>query len=221
MFDFIFTFNGWINDVTLSVITSPWVPLFLVLFCFLDGVFPAVPSEALVIGLAAVGVSGEAESLLWVIPLAAIGAFMGDLLAYWLGGKFNIRAWSFMRHYRVQRAFGLAETAFARRAASFLLTARFIPVGRVAVSITAGTLRFSVRRFIPIALLAAFIWSTYSVLLGAFAGRWLSGNPFLAIVVGVVLGIGLGFFIDYLVSKFSRTARLDSRMKKEPKISAT
>jgi membrane protein DedA with SNARE-associated domain len=89
-----------------------------------------------------------------------------------------------------------------------ILTARYIPVGRVAVNITAGATGLAPRRFLGISALAGFSWAVYSVGIGLFAGRWLSGNPLLAALLGIAIALTIGVVIDRVTaSRATRPAR--------------
>src|SRR5690606_15928355 len=60
-----------------------------------------------------------------------------------------------------------------------------IPVGRVAVNMSAGALGYPWLRFLPVSAAAALTWSAYSAGIGLLAGHWLSGQPLLSAVLGV------------------------------------
>jgi membrane-associated protein len=96
-----------------------------------------------------------------------------------------------------------AERALARRGASFILAARYIPIGRVAVNMTAGAVGYPRRRFMFIAAIAAVMWALYSAGIGLVAAQWLGHKPLLAIAIGVVLGVAMGFIVDKVVGWFS------------------
>jgi membrane protein DedA with SNARE-associated domain len=109
-----------------------------------------------------------------------------------------------MQGDRAQRTITWAESALEHRGASFIITARYIPIGRVAVNMTAGTTGFSRIRFTGLAAIAAISWSIYSVVLGIGAGVWLKGRPLLAVVVGVAGGLLLGVIVDQILSRLGR-----------------
>ncbi|WP_424923543.1 DedA family protein, partial [Actinomadura bangladeshensis] len=60
-----------------TAVTSPWFYLVLFAVAAIDGFFPVVPSESLVITAGVYAASGEPE-LVPVVVLAALGAFTGD-----------------------------------------------------------------------------------------------------------------------------------------------
>ena len=184
---------------------SPWVFLALYLFATIDGFFPPVPSESAVIALAALGASTGSPNIALIGGVAAAGAFSGDQTAYSIGRHIPLRTWRFMRGPRQQRALDWAEQALERRAGVYIIAARYIPVGRVAVNMTAGASGLRRLRFTALAAIAAVSWSGYSVLLGVGAGTWLEGRPVLAVAVGVAGGLVLGAALEPLLTWFGRT----------------
>lgn len=190
-----------VEQWVLALSGSPWVYLVVFAFCLLDGFFPPIPSETVVIALAATWASvGEPSvELLWLA--AAVGAFSGDQVAYTIGRSVDVRSWRAFRHRHGRAALKWATRALHGRGASFILTARFVPVGRVAVNMTAGAVHYPRRRFVPIVFLSASLWACYGIAIGAFAGRWFHDNPLLAIVVGVAAGLLIGFVVDPVVRR--------------------
>jgi membrane-associated protein len=189
---------------------SPWVFLVLYAMATIDGFFPPIPSESVVIGLAAlavsVGVQGPNLVVLGIV--AALGAFSGDQIAYSIGKRIPVRTMRLMQGARQQAAINWAERALQRRGASFIIAARYVPIGRVAVNMTAGTVRFPRRRFSGLASIAAVTWSLYSMALGIGAGAWLGHyHPLLAVGAGIVGGVLLGFGIDFALTRFARSRR--------------
>ncbi|MFI2754305.1 DedA family protein [Cellulomonas sp. P22] len=175
---------------------SGWVYGVVWAFAAIDGFFPPVPSESVVIALAAISVTtgGPHPALLAVV--AAAGAFTGDQIAYAIGSRVDAHRLRIFRTRRGAQALRWAEDALAHRGSSFILAARYIPVGRVAVNMTAGALGYPRRRFVALTALAGVTWGVYGVLIGMGAGAWLHDHPVTAVVVGVVLGAVVGIVID-------------------------
>ncbi|MFD0534182.1 DedA family protein [Actinomadura luteofluorescens] len=69
-----------------TAVTSPWFYLALFAVAFLDGFFPVVPSESMVITAGVYAASGRPE-LVPVVSLAAAGAFLGDHVSYLVGRR--------------------------------------------------------------------------------------------------------------------------------------
>jgi membrane-associated protein len=121
--------------------------------------------------------------------------------------------WRWMRRDSAQRAIRWAREGLHRRATVLILTARYIPVGRVAVNVTAGATGLARRRFFGLSTLAGLSWAVYSVGIGLFAGRWLAGNPLLAALLGIAIALTIGVVIDRVTS--SLTARRARRQVDE------
>jgi membrane-associated protein len=150
---------------------SGWAYLILFLFAFLDALVPIVPSETAVITAGVVAASGDL-SLGLIIPAAAAGAFLGDNTAYLIGRRFGGRATErFFSGEKAQQRLGWAEEQLRERGGELIVIARFIPGGRTAVTLSAGTLRYPWRRFVVFDAAAALLWASYAALLGYYGGR--------------------------------------------------
>jgi membrane protein DedA with SNARE-associated domain len=193
-----------VEEWLLGLAGSPLVFLGLYLFATIDGFFPPIPSESAVIALASLAVSSDKPPLWAVILVAAAGAFTGDQIAYTIGSHVNVRTLPFLRSAKAQAALDWAERALATRGASFILAARYIPVGRVAVNMTAGALHFPRRRFVGLAALAAITWASYSTAIGVGAGHVLEGHPVYAILLGVAGGLVIGVVVDKVLTRWAR-----------------
>ncbi|PWD50439.1 hypothetical protein C8046_07055 [Serinibacter arcticus] len=190
-----------IQDAVLGAADQPWILLALYAFCTIDGFFPPVPSESIVIALASLSMHGDAVSLWFVIPIAAAGAMSGDLIAFAIGRRIPIHRLRIFRSGRGQASLAWAEAQLRRRGGVFILSARYIPVGRVAVNMTAGAVGFPLRRFVAYDLVAAVMWAIYSTVIGVVAGAIFHDQPLLSVVVGVVGGIIIGFGLDKVLAR--------------------
>ncbi|HEX7537778.1 MAG TPA: DedA family protein [Dermatophilaceae bacterium] len=190
-----------LHDWLLALTGAPWAYLALFALATLDGIFPPLPSESVVIALAALSVSTGTPSLALVLLAAAAGAFTGDQIAYAVGGRIDVRRIRILRNPRGQRTVDSAERALARRGPSFILAARFVPVGRVAVNLTAGAVGYPRRRFVGLTAFAGVMWSLYSVAIGLLAGAWIQDRPVVAVAVGVVGGLLCGLLLDWALHR--------------------
>lgn len=158
--------SEWLEDFS-----SQWYFLLIIfVIALLDSVVPVVPSETMVIvGGVAAGV-GE-QPLLLVIVAGAVGAALGDNTAYLIGARL-----SGLIHRRADRSTKLArrlEWANEQihvRGGPLLVTARFIPGGRTALTLSCGITRQPRRWFVGWTLLAVSIWATYAGVLGYVFG---------------------------------------------------
>jgi membrane-associated protein len=196
-----------LDDWVVALTASPLIYLALYLFATIDGFFPPIPSESVVIGLAAMAVATGAPNIWIVLAVAAVGAFTGDQIAYAIGRRVHVRRSRLFRRPRAQRTLDWAEHALATRGAAFIVGARYIPVGRVAVNMTAGAVGFGRARFVGLTALAAVSWAVYSTLIGIGAGAWLHDRPLVAVGVGVVGGAFIGLAVDAVLSRVQRRPR--------------
>jgi membrane-associated protein len=150
--------------------SSGWAYLVVFAFAFLDALVPLVPSETALITAGVVAASGDL-SLMLIIPAAALGAFLGDNCAYLIGRKFGHRAVDRFSGAKGRRRFKWAEDQLDERGGELIVVGRFIPGGRTAVALSAGTLAYPWRRFIAFDVLAAVSWALYGSLLGYYGGK--------------------------------------------------
>ncbi|WP_456844716.1 DedA family protein [Cellulomonas sp. P5_C6] len=188
----------------LALAGSPWIFVVLYVFATVDGFFPPIPSESVVIALSALAMSTGAPNLALIVLVAAAGAWTGDQIAYQIGTKVKVRQLRLLRSARGQAAIDWAENALANRGAAFIIAARYIPIGRVAVNMTAGAVHYSRRRFMGLTAIAAITWGCYSTLIGVGAGAWLGSHTIAAVAVGVVGGLAIGVCVDWILRHLTR-----------------
>ncbi len=193
-----------VNDFAIDIGGSPWVYLVLFAFAAIDAIFPPLPSESVVVALAAIGASTGEPDLVLLALAAGLGAFLGDNITFQIGRMIGVERFSPENRPRLDKAIDRARYELDHRAAILILTARYIPVGRVAVNLTAGATGFPRRRFLPLSALGAASWSIYSVLIGVVAGTWVKENPLLGAAVAVTLAAIVGFLIDRLLQRKRR-----------------
>jgi membrane-associated protein len=175
---------------------APWVLVLVLLVSAGDALVPPVPSDPVVVALAAISVAGEGPNLLLLGVVAALGAFLGDTGTYLVGRRFGPERLSRSSRPVVRRALDGASRTLEQRGGLVILLARYVPVGRVAVNLTAGASQYPRRRFVGFATLAALSWSCWSVVVGALAGRWMADNPLLGAAAGVTVALVLGLGAD-------------------------
>ncbi|HET7140261.1 MAG TPA: DedA family protein [Arthrobacter sp.] len=190
-----------INDFILAAAGQPWVLLLVLACCIIDGFFPPIPSESVVVGLAAVAATADVPNPWLLMAVAGLGAFSGDNIAYYIGRRVGTRRWAWMRGPRMQRGFRWAGDELRKRPASLILVARFIPIGRVAVNLTAGVTHYRHLRFVGLTVLSATLWAAYSVGVGLFFGQWFEDNHLLGAAIAVVCAVGLGIVVDLIINR--------------------
>ena len=183
---------GWLKDFS----SSPWFYLIIFAIAVLDSVLPIVPSETLVI------IGGVSAGLgnLWiplVIVVAATGAFIGDNLSYFIGREAS--DWVTRRQTSTNK--GAARMAkiveqVHERGGLLLITARFIPGGRTALTLSCGVTKQPRRWFIGWAAVAAVIWGNYAALLGFIGGKSFEDNHTLAFIIAFVSAFSITLVIE-------------------------
>jgi membrane-associated protein len=175
---------------------SYWTYGILLAFALLDVILPIVPSEASVITAGVVAASGDL-SLPIIIAAAAIGAFLGDNLAYLLGRRFG--PWVKDRFFHGEKSakrLDWAEHQLDDRGGELIVIGRFIPGGRTAVALSAGTLHFPWRRFAAFDVAAALIWASYAGLLGFIGGHAFQDAPWKGLVVAFSIALAVAGGIE-------------------------
>lgn len=190
-----------IVDSWLTGNAGRWEVLVLVwLGAALDGFLPPVPSESLVVGLAAVAATdGGGPSWLLLAAVAATGAVAGDNVGYAVGRRAGPAAAATLGRRRAA-ALAWATDQLARRGTVLVLAARYVPFGRTAVNVAAGVTGFPHRRFFLLTLASGTSWAAYCVGFGTLVGLGLPGQPVLAAVVGMALAALAGLVVDRLLA---------------------
>jgi membrane-associated protein len=151
-------------DSVVSYVVALLVPLF-------DAIVPAFPSETAVIALGVASAGSFEVGVAVLLALAALGAFLGDNLSYLLGRRYGAR----VGRRLLSGDKGAARRRWAERTlehhgAAIIVVCRFIPGGRTAVTLTAGTVGYPRRRFVAATIAAALIWANYAFWIGRLGG---------------------------------------------------
>ncbi len=156
----------WLESISSS---SGFYPVIFAI-ALLDSVVPVVPSETTVI-LGGIAAGQQHLSLPLVIGLGATGAAVGDNIAYWLGRRAGGRLQrTLFRSDKAKARLAWAAEQLEKRGGLLLVTARFVPGGRTAITISSGLTRQPYRRFILFDALACVLWASYAAILGFVAG---------------------------------------------------
>jgi membrane-associated protein len=190
--DFLSALTDWLDEVS----GEWWFLLVIFGIAVFDSVIPIVPSETTVI-LGGVAAGAGDQSLLLVIAAGAAGAFVGDNLAYGIGRRFApwIRRRAEHRENTRPRL-EWATTQIRRRGGLLLITARFVPGGRTALTVTSGLTHQPWRWFAGWIAIAATIWASYAAVLGAIFGRTFSDNHTLAFLLAFAAALMITVVIE-------------------------
>jgi membrane protein DedA with SNARE-associated domain len=181
------------DSVASAVSGSPWTYVLIAAVCAGDAVFPALPSETMVIAAAVLAAQGHL-SIVLVVVAAAVGALAGDNSAYALGGSGLRRLADRLLHSeKSQRRLDWARSQLQHHGVWIIVVARFIPGGRTATTYVAGTVGMPWKsRFLPADGVAAALWALYSSSMGYFGGAAFKDNFWLPMLIAAAASILLG-----------------------------
>ncbi|MGA1138608.1 MAG: DedA family protein [Ilumatobacteraceae bacterium] len=192
MLEFVTQAFDWLKDFS----SGPWFYVIIFVIAVLDSVLPIVPSETLVI------IGGVSAGLgnLWiplVILVASSGAFIGDNMSYLIGREAS--DWVIRRQTRTEK--GAARMAkiveqVHERGGLLLITARFIPGGRTALTLSCGVTRQPRRWFVGWSAIAAVIWGNYAALLGFIGVKSFEEDHTTAFIIAFVTAFSITALIE-------------------------
>ena len=171
--------NGWFEQLVAWIGAHPvaaGLVIFAIAFCdaviVLGAIVPALPllfAIGVLIGL------GELYGP-YAVACAALGAFVGDGLSFWIGRRWGSRlrgVWPFARYPQL---LGRGELVFRRNAVKGILIARYVGPIRPFVPAVAGMARMPIRRYLPASAFAALTWALLFLVPG-----WLLGHAYDAV----------------------------------------
>jgi membrane-associated protein len=176
-----------------------WSYLIIFTVAVVDAFFPLVPSETTLVIGGTFAASGDL-SLPLVILAGTAGAVVGDNISYGIGtlvGERTVKRW--FSSEKAHRRFEWAERTLAERGGYIIIVARFIPLGRTAVTFSAGYVHsLPWRRFIVYDIAAGFVWGTYGALLGYFGGKTFEQHPLFGVALALGIALSLGSLIEFV-----------------------
>ena len=186
--------SPWIDNLLAWIAEHPAAAggvIFAIAFCdaviVLGAIVPALPLMFAVGVLIGLGQLSGPYALL----CAALGAFAGDALSFWIGHRWGPQLrghWPFRKYPQL---LDRGEVMFRRNAIKSLFIARYVGAVRPFVPAIAGMLRMPVRRYVFISLLASASWAVLFL-----APGWMLGQAYdavaavagrLALVLGLLL----------------------------------
>ena len=184
--------TGWLEDIS----AEWWFLLVILGVALLDSVIPIVPSETTVI-LGGVAAGAGDQNLLLVIVCGAVGAFLGDNTAYLIGYRFKpLIERRAARREKTAKRLEWASNQIRERGGLLLITARFIPGGRTALTITCGLTHQPWAWFAAWVAVATTIWASYAAILGYVFGSTLEDNHTLAFILAFGAALSVTVIIE-------------------------
>lgn len=177
-----------------------WHPAFyflIVPLVALDAAIPAVPSEIFVVTTGALGATGQLNVLL-AAAVAALGAWIGDTLVYFL---FKRKFTHLLDRFRWGRAVHRGILRASRKGGrsstyAAIIAGRFIPGGRTATMAAAGMAQVPTRQFLLCSAIGCTMWGGWMVGLGYLTGST-TNLPFWG---SAVIGVGVGLVVGAIIA---------------------
>jgi membrane protein DedA with SNARE-associated domain len=161
-----------------------------------DAILPLLPGETAIITGGILASRGDLF-VGFVLLAAALGAFIGDNITYWIGRTAGQAATRRMfRGEKSQRRLHWAAGQLTTRGMTIIVVARFIPGGRTATTFTAGTLHMDYRRFVIADAAGATLWSAYATALGYFGGAAFKNSLWKPLVIALATAGLLGLVVE-------------------------
>jgi membrane-associated protein len=183
------------ESLTDYVSGSPWTYVFLFVICALDAIIPLVPSETSVI-LAGVLASTGDLNLILVILVSGAGAVAGDNGSYWIGRTAGHRFVERFFKGERRKQVDWAQRQVQERGGYLIVIGRFIPGGRIVVTLSCGLLEMPWRRFISFDVVAGLVWATYAAMLGYVGGRTFEENPLKGFLLAFAVALAVAGVIE-------------------------
>jgi len=182
--------NEFLRDPALA----PWLVLIVCAFLFVETgllVGFVLPGDSLLFTSGLLAATGTIQVPVGVLAGAAfLAAFGGDQTGYLIGRKagpavFNRPGSRFLRGEYVDKAHGF----FLKYGRRSVVLARFVPIVRTVLPVTAGVGRMSYRAFLAYNALGALLWGVGVTLMGFWLGRyaWVGANIDLIFIVIVLV----------------------------------
>lgn len=163
---------------------GPWVLGLVVLMVFIESgvLFPFLPGDSL---LFTTGLLHEQLGLnLWVLLASvSVAAILGDQVGYMLGHYFGRRLFSEKGRILNFQNLDRAHDFFNKYGGKALILARFVPIVRTFVPLTAGIAKYRYADFAKWNIIGALLWC----FLLTFAGVWLGNVTFIREHVDIIV----------------------------------
>ncbi|HTY07627.1 MAG TPA: DedA family protein [Candidatus Edwardsbacteria bacterium] len=170
---------------SLAAQSGAWAYLALFLGTFIEGFFPPLPSDVIVL-FCTLLVAQRHLYWLSVLALSFAGAMAGTLLVYWFGARHG-RGWVLAKHrpFLPPRRFLAMESHFGKYGNLILALNRVVVGGRSVGFLVAGLSHYPLRKVLAYGAPGTFAWYVLLMALGlAFGER--AGHLVQAIIYGAM-----------------------------------
>ncbi|MFG1920811.1 DedA family protein [Cryptosporangium sp. NPDC048952] len=174
----------------------------LIIAVLLGAIVPVIPTGAAVSAAAVLAVHNGGVSLIEVIALAAVSAWLGDCVVYALFRWGRRGVTRFIARHPVDTPEASAKLEETRRrltenGTQVLVVSRLIPGGRLPTMFAASAIRYPWSRYVTGAGVAALVWAIAYAVMGLLGGSLFS-NPLVGIAVTVIATLLVSLVARYV-----------------------
>ncbi len=148
--------------------------------------------------------------ILHIVPtilIAAVGAFIGDAISYFLGKKYGYTFLTRLGKYIFLKPvhFEKAKNVLHAHPGKSLVIGRFHALSRCIMPFAAGSVEVPLYIFIPFAAFGAIAWAVFNIILGIIFGQsFLVASKYVGVIFFVALGISVLMVYSYrFISNFT------------------
>lgn len=193
-----------LETIAFDVASSAWVYPVLVALSALDGFTIVLPSETVLAGLSSIAVTLGAPNLGLLVASAALGAHIGDVGVFGLGRLLRKARWM-QKGTRLGSAMEWTRRRLDAQGPLYIMSARYIPYGRLLVNAAAGSSGYPFRRYLALSATGCLIWAGAYAGIGAGAGAWFGERWWLGVVAAVIVAVAVGFVVDRVVRRTTKS----------------
>jgi membrane-associated protein len=210
--------TGWVDNLQ----GMTWaICLVVVVVVAFDAVLPVLPGETTAVAAVSL-VAPDFWPIVAVGVATALGAFLGDVACFLIGRRWGQSVVDWLPRGRtlhrtrakLHDAVQWARKELDERGPRVIVPGRFVPLGRTAISLTAGTTDMPTRRFLGAVSISGPLWALYVTVIGVVGGTAFENTPLLGVVVSVTLGILLGIAYE-AVTRLVRNRRATGRAERD------
>lgn len=190
-------FNEWMQSFANMPNGHIWIYVTLGAIIFIETglvIFPFLPGDSILFFVGSLAALSQGKlSLLYLILIMGVLAFLANLLNYEIGRKFGdvIPKHKWLARFLKQEYLDEAHHFFEKWGAWAIFLGRFMPIIRTIVPFTAGTGRMPHKKFVFFNLLGGFCWVTLTLGAGFLFGQvpFIKKNFELVMIAIVIVSI--------------------------------
>ena len=198
------------EDILNQISTFPpvWVYIIMMLFAFIENVFPPSPSDiVIVIGGTLVG-AGDLSFILALI-FSTIGSITGFMLMFYIGSTVDKKLIHSGRFkYIPINSINIVEAWFRKYGYFVIIANRFLPGTRAVISFFAGISNLESKKTTLLCFISALAWNIIMLYLGfIFGDNVAKVDEYLTTYSNIVIVITILIILFFVVRFFFRKSK--------------